>query len=67
MSTRHPAQIQTRTHTRTDATTESTPATSSQPTRAATTRAQAMFSHRNTDRLENLIDECNAAFAPADS
>ncbi|MGQ3411559.1 hypothetical protein ACT4ML_04755 [Natrinema sp. LN54] len=31
--------------------------------RTPTDRAQRMFSHRNTGRLENLIDEWNAAFA----
>lgn len=31
--------------------------------RMATDRAQRMFSHGNTGRLENLIDEWNAAFA----
>ncbi|PCR90370.1 hypothetical protein [Natrinema ejinorense] len=31
--------------------------------RTATDQAPQTFSHRNTGRLENLIDEWNAAFA----
>ncbi|AEH36779.1 hypothetical protein [Halopiger xanaduensis] len=34
---------------------------------SGTDRAQAMFSHGNTARLENLIDEWNAAFASGGS
>ncbi|MDS0476737.1 hypothetical protein [Natrinema sp. 1APR25-10V2] len=33
--------------------------------RTATDRAPRTFSHRNTARLENLVDEWNTAFANA--
>ena len=32
------------------------------PTRTPTDRVPATFDHGNRDRLQNLIDECNAAF-----
>ncbi|WP_226004531.1 hypothetical protein [Natrinema salinisoli] len=49
-----------RTSTRTQ-TPPSTPVT--EDPRTATDRAPRTFSHRNGARLENLIDEWNAAFA----
>ncbi|WP_226480681.1 hypothetical protein [Natrinema amylolyticum] len=52
--------------TRTTTRTRTTPSSAAADPRTATDRAQRMFSHGNTDRLENLIDEWNAAFANED-
>ncbi|WP_459808422.1 hypothetical protein [Halopiger thermotolerans] len=80
MTTRTHTRPQTQ--TRTDAESTPAPATerSTRPSSSATPasdpsanrpsgtdRAPAMFSRRNTDRLENLIDEWNAAFASGGS
>ncbi|SEW17357.1 hypothetical protein [Natrinema salifodinae] len=75
MSTRHRIQPdhdstpnRTRTRTRTDSRPRTTPTSASTaPTdsQSATGRAPRTFSHRNQARLENLMDEWNAAFANA--
>ncbi|MCW8172218.1 hypothetical protein FYC77_18495 [Natrialba swarupiae] len=54
----------------TTASTGSTSITATDPSSDRTrpaTRAQAMFSHRNRTRLENLIDEFNTAVIGTDS
>ncbi|ELY83696.1 hypothetical protein [Natrinema altunense] len=53
--------------TRTTTRTRPTPSSDVADPRPAADRAQRMFSHGNTDRLENLIDEWNAAVATADT
>ena len=49
---------------RTQATPASTNTTPLEDPRTATDRAPRMFSYQNRARLENLVDEWNAAFAP---
>jgi len=49
---------------RTRATPASTNTTPLEDPRTATDRAPRMFSTQNRARLENLVDEWNAAFAP---
>ncbi|SDC33830.1 hypothetical protein [Natrinema hispanicum] len=49
---------------RTRATPASTTTTPLEDPRTATDRAPRMFSYQNRARLENLVDEWNAAFAP---
>ena len=56
-----PDRTTTRTTTRTRP--ETTPSNAAADPRTATDRAPRTFSHRNATRLENLIDEWNAAFA----
>jgi len=46
------------------ATPASTNTTPLEDPRTATDRAPRMFSYQNRARLENLVDEWNAAFAP---
>ena len=80
MSTRPHPRTRHRTRTRTDTETETdAEATPTTPTtrsgigdssatateRSAAARVQSMFSSRNTARLENLVDEYNAAFVDA--
>ncbi|ELY68730.1 hypothetical protein [Natrinema versiforme] len=63
MSTQH-LQSTTDAEPTPDRTTIRTPRSSPlEDPRTATDRAQRMFSHGDTGRLENLIDEWNAAFA----
>ncbi|SER27791.1 hypothetical protein [Natrinema salaciae] len=64
MSTHQP-QPPTETEPTPDRTTPHThrPRSSAATPRTATDRAPRTFSHRNATRLENLIDEWNAAFA----
>ncbi|SIS04561.1 hypothetical protein [Natronorubrum thiooxidans] len=69
MSTQH---LQTRTEPEPQPTnrTRTTPADTTAVTedpRTATDMAPRTFSHRNTARLENLMDEWNTAFANAGS
>lgn len=52
-------QLQPRTDPQPTTTTQP-PATP--PIRTPTDRVPSTFDHGNTDRLQNLIDECNAAF-----
>ncbi|ELY80068.1 hypothetical protein [Natrinema gari] len=67
MST-HPLQPPTDAEsTRPTTRTRPTPSSDVADPRTATDRAQRMFSHGNTNRLENLIDEWNAAVATADT
>ncbi|WP_222916619.1 hypothetical protein [Natrinema sp. SYSU A 869] len=53
--------------TRTTTRTRTAPSSDVADPLTATDRAQRMFSHGNTGRLENLIDEWNAAFATEDA
>ncbi|QFU82688.1 hypothetical protein [Natronorubrum aibiense] len=67
MSTQH-LQTQTESESYSTQTTTPTPADTTavtEDTRTATDKAPRTFSHRNTARLENLIDEWNTAFANA--
>ncbi|WP_254521444.1 hypothetical protein [Natrinema caseinilyticum] len=69
MSTQHLSQPEPEpTPNRTQTRTRTTPSRSvAEDTRTATDRAPQTFSHRNRARLENLIDEWNAAFATGNS
>ncbi|WP_090377412.1 hypothetical protein [Natronobacterium texcoconense] len=64
MSTRnYQTQTQTQSRSPIDRPQPSETAATSADTRPVTESAPATFSHRNTQRLENLIDEFNASFA----